>query len=203
MVVVASDHGGTPSQFVPVEVNNILEKAGLLVYKENGEVDLSKTQAMHIGLIHIFINLKGRVPNGIVDPEEYEATQRKIIDALLDYKDKESGRRPFVLAVTREYAEMLNLWGDLVGDVVFALHPSFDAAHGQQLPCGEFGLSGQHSTFVMAGAGVKEGVSLSSQVRVVDVAPTLCHLLGWPAPRDANGAILYEALQDPFWHLNK
>jgi predicted AlkP superfamily phosphohydrolase/phosphomutase len=201
VVVVASDHGGTPSQFTPVEVNKILAEAGLLVYKQNGEVDLSKTRAMHIGLVHIFINLKGREPNGIVDQKDYEATQREIIDVLLDYKDKESGRRPFALAVSRENAEILNLWGDLVGDVVFAVHPSFDAAHGQQLPIGRFGLSGQHSTFIMAGAGVKEGVALRRQVRVVDVAPTLCHLLGWPAPRDANGAIIYEALKDPYWHL--
>ena len=39
------------------------------------------------------------------------------------------------------------------------------------------------------------------QVRVVDVAPTLCHLLGLPMPRDVEGGIIYEALEDPDWYV--
>jgi hypothetical protein len=38
-------------------------------------------------------------------------------------------------------------------------------------------------------------------VRVVDVIPTLCYLLGWPMPRDVEGGVIYEALDDPDWHL--
>ena len=37
-------------------------------------------------------------------------------------------------AVTRADAKMLNLWGPLVGDIVYALDPAFDGAHGKQLP---------------------------------------------------------------------
>ena len=44
---------------------------------------------------------------------------------------------------------------------------------------------------------------LTSQVRVVDVAPTLCHLLGWPMPADVEGAVVYDALEDPDWYLNR
>ncbi|MCW4037367.1 MAG: alkaline phosphatase family protein [Candidatus Bathyarchaeota archaeon] len=201
VVVIASDHGGTSTQFKPVVVNDVLAKAGLLAYKNNGEIDWTKTRAAHIGLIHVFINLEGREPNGIVDPNEYEATQREIIDALLDYKDPETGFRPFSLAISRENAEILRLSGDLVGDVVFGVHPSFDGAHGRQLPVGSFGMSGQHSVFIMAGPGVKKGLALHRSVNVVDVAPTLCYLLGWPMPRNAEGKVIYEALEDPNWHL--
>jgi predicted AlkP superfamily phosphohydrolase/phosphomutase len=179
----------------------VLAKAGLLAYKNNGEIDWAKTRAAHIGLIHIFINLEGREPNGIVDPNDYEATQREIIDALLDYKDPETGFRPFSLAISRENAEILRLSGDLVGDVVFGVHPSFDGAHGRQLPVGSFGMSGQHSVFIMAGAGVKKGLALQRSVNVVDVAPTICYLLGWPMPRNVEGKVIYEALEDPNWHL--
>jgi predicted AlkP superfamily phosphohydrolase/phosphomutase len=202
VVVIASDHGGTPSQFQPVDVNTVLEKAGLL-YRRNGEIDWSKTRAARVGLIHIFINLKGREPKGIVDPADYEETQREIMDALMTYRDPDSGRRPFTLALTRENAEVLNLWGDLIGDVVYAVHPGFDGAHGQHLPVGEFGLSGQHSVFIMSGAGIRKGAALERQVRVVDVAPTLCYLLGWPMPKQVEGGIIYEALEDPDWHLNE
>lgn len=207
VVVIASDHGGTPNQFQVVDVNRVLEDARLLVYKGsvlgggNREIDWSKTRAANVGLIHIFVNLKGREPTGIVDPADYETTQREIIDALHSYKDSNTRRHPFVLALKREDAEAINLWGDLVGDVVFALDPAFDGAHGRHLPVGQFGISGQHSTFIMAGAGVRKGVALQRQVRVVDVAPTLCYLLGIPMPKNVEGGVIYEALENPDWHL--
>ena len=207
VVVIASDHGGTPNQFQVIDVNKVLEDAGLLVYKGSTrgkprEIDWSKTRAAWIGQIHIFVNLKGRDPGGIVEPGDYEATLREIIDALMCHKDRETGRRPFTLALTREDAEIINLWGDLVGDVVFALNPGFDGAHGRHLPIGRFGISGQHSTFIMAGAGVRKGVALQRQVRVVDPAPTLCYLLGWPMPMNVEGGVIYEALENPDWHLS-
>jgi predicted AlkP superfamily phosphohydrolase/phosphomutase len=203
VVVIASDHGGTPSQFTSVDVNSILSDAGLLVFKngKDGEIDWSRTRAAYIGLVHVFINLMDREPGGIVEPSDYESVQGEIIDALMSYRDPESKRCPFILAVTREYAEVLNLWGDLVGDVVFAVHPAYDAAHGRQLPVGRFGISGQHSTFIMAGPGISKGVSLQRQVRVIDVAPTLCHLLQWPMPKNVEGGVLYEAFEDPDWNL--
>ena len=104
---------------------------------------------------------------------------------------------------SKKYAEILNLWGDRVGDVVYGIHPNFDGAHGNQLPVGQHGISGQHSTFIMAGPGVKQDVALERSVRVIDVAPTLCHLLGWPMPRNVEGGIIYEALEDPDWYIQK
>lgn len=208
VVVVASDHGGTPNQFQAIIINDVLRDAGLLAYKDNSldrkykEIDWQETKAANIGMIHIFINLKGREPGGIVDQANYEATQREIIDALHSYKDPHTGRHPFILALSRENAEIINLWGDLVGDVVFALDPAFDGAHGRHLPVGQFGISGQHSTFIMAGAGVRQGLTLKRQVCVVDVAPTLCYLLGMPMPKNVNGGIIYEALENPDGHLS-
>jgi predicted AlkP superfamily phosphohydrolase/phosphomutase len=201
VVVVASDHGGTPAQFTPVEVTTVLEDAGLLVYDKSGEIDLSRSRAVPVGLIHVFVNLKGREPNGIVEPEDYDAVRREVIAAIMEYKDAETGRHPFTLALTREDAEIINLWSDLVGDVVYAVRPEFDGAHGRHMPVSGFGISGQHSTFVMAGPGVRASVALERQVRVIDVAPTLCHLLGLPMPRDVEGGIIYEALEDPDWYI--
>lgn len=97
---------------------------------------------------------------------------------------------------------MVNLWGDLVGDVVYALRPEFDGAHGKQLPTARLGIGGQHSTLVMAGAGIRSGAALQRQVRAVDIAPTLCYLLGVPMPKNVEGGVIYEALIEPDWHLS-
>ncbi len=201
VVLICADHGGTPNQFRAVDIEEVLVETGFIVKGTDGAIDWTKTRALNVGLVHIFINLAGREPNGIVEQEDYEATQREIIGALHAYQDTKTGRHPFSLAVTRADAEMLNLHGDLVGDVVYALRPEFDGAHGKQLPSVSFGIGGQHSTFILSGAGVRQGVALERQVRVVDVAPTLCYLLGLPMPTNVEGGIVYEALADPNWHL--
>lgn len=203
VIVICADHGGTPNQFNAVDIEKVLEETGFLVRNEKGAIDWTNTKAANVGLVHIFINLAGREPNGIVPVDEYETTQREIIAALHAYTDKETGRNPFSLALTHDDAEMLNLHGDLVGDVVYALRPEFDGAHGKQLPSVSFGIAGQHSTLILAGAGIRKGIALERQVRVVDVAPTICYLLGLPMPANVEGGVVYEALEDPNWHLTR
>ena len=203
--LIVSDHGGTSQQHQVVEIANVLEETGFLKYKGRGKsrrIDWSRTKAADVGLVNIFVNLKGREPGGIVSRSDYDEVRKDLIEALYDYEDPATGRRPFALAVTREDAEMVNLWGELVGDVVYALRPEFDGAHGKQLPSVSFGMAGQHSTFVMSGAGVRRAGMLERQVRVVDVAPTVCYLTGTPMPRNVEGGVVYEALRDPDWMLN-
>jgi predicted AlkP superfamily phosphohydrolase/phosphomutase len=201
VILLCSDHGGTPNRFRAVRVEEVLEEAGFLVYRksEKGKkaIDWSRTKAAPVGVSHIFINLKGREPTGIVPPEEYDETRRQIIEALYGYRDPETRRKPFALALTREDVEMLNLKGGLVGDVVYALKPEFDGAHGRQLPTATLGISGQHSTFIMAGAGVRRGGLIKTRVEVVDVMPTVCHLLGIPIPENVEGRVIREALTEP------
>ncbi|NJN81846.1 MAG: hypothetical protein HC802_05850 [Caldilineaceae bacterium] len=206
VVAVVADHGGTPNQYKAVNIEQVLAETGFIVYKDGAsgrEIDWSRTRAVNVGLVHIFINLEGREPGGIVGPAYYKETQLEIIAALHGYKDPQTGRHPFALALTHEDAEMVNLTGDLVGDVVYALRPEFDGAHGKQLPSVTFGMAGQHCTFIMPARISKRVVALQRQVRVVDVAPTLCYLLGMPMPRNVEGGVVYEALVDTDWHLDK
>ncbi len=200
---VVSDHGGTSQQHTVVNVASVLEQAGFLKYEGDGpdrRIDWTRTRAADVGLVHIFVNLKGREPGGIVDPADYDNVCKDIIQALYDHRDPETGRRTFALALTREDAEMVNLWSDRVGDVVYALRPEFDGAHGKQLPSVAFGMAGQHSTFIAAGAGVRSAGPLERQVRVIDVAPTVCYLTGAPMPRNVEGGVIYEAVEDPDLH---
>ena len=208
VIAVVSDHGGTPQKHTHATVEQALIKAGLLVLVSDdagGEkvIDWSKTKAAPVGLCDVFINLKGREPGGIVLQSEYGAVQREIIDAILDYRDTDTGQRAFALALPRHEAEILNCWGELVGDVVYALRPEFDGAHGYHLPSSRLGIGAQHAVFIMSGPGVKRGVHLGKQVRQVDVAPTISYLVGMDVPRDAEGSVVYEALEDPNWHLTE
>ena len=93
---VVSDHGGTSQQHTVVNVAAVLEQAGFLKYQDGGRnrrIDWTRTRAADVGLVHIFVNLKGREPGGIVDPGDYDATCREIIQALHDYEDPETGRQ--------------------------------------------------------------------------------------------------------------
>ncbi len=196
VVVVTSDHGGTPDFVPPIAAADVLEKVGLLVLDPaTGETDLSRSAAIPVGTIHVFINLKGRDPGGIVEPEDFDKVQQQIIHALTTYVDPGTGKQPFALAVTRENAEMLNLWGDLVGDVVWAVHPEFDACHGRHLPAVSLGIGGQHTTFIINGPHIRSGLGLQGQARSVDIAPTVAHLLGVPQPRNAEGRVIAEAIE--------
>src|SRR5581483_3557860 len=102
VVAVVSDHGGTPTGHAPVDVEEVLVQAGLTVRQPGSRaVDWSRTRAAAIGLVHVFVNLQGREPDGIVPPADYEKTVREVIDALLDYRHPSTGERAFALAVTR------------------------------------------------------------------------------------------------------
>jgi predicted AlkP superfamily phosphohydrolase/phosphomutase len=79
--------------------------------------------------------------------------------------------------------------------------------HGFEAGKGEFDgdyLSGTHKTeaamdgiFAAAGGPLRRGVRLES-ASILDLAPTVLHLLGLPVPDDMEGRVLTEAL-DPAW----
>jgi len=214
LVVVVSDHGAKAAG-ARFKVNDLLVKAGLLTYADAGPaqgeekestlgakpqrtVDWTKTGAFAQRHIHIYLNVKGRDPQGIVEPgEEYEKLREQIIRLLYDYTDPASGRKPIVLALKREDAAMLELGGPRTGDIVYAVDPAFGLEHGEFLPTAAWGIGDLRGLFIMAGPGVKQGVEIERVVRLVDVVPTVCHLAEWPVPAHCEGGVLYQALEDP------
>ena len=72
-IIVVSDHGFAPFH-TAVDINNFLKNSGF---------DLTKVRAVTSGpAANIYINLKGREPNGTVTKEEYVTLQKQIINAL-------------------------------------------------------------------------------------------------------------------------
>jgi predicted AlkP superfamily phosphohydrolase/phosphomutase len=213
VIVVVGDHGSidTTMDFNPSE---LLIEAGLQVRRPSegtftqgepglqvlaplGEIDWSQTKAYGTHG-EVWVNLKGRDPGGIVQPgKEYEQVCDATIGALYDARDEVTGKRKVALALRREDARTVGLYGERVADIIYVLNPEFGGNHGE-LPTAVYGESSLNALFVMAGPGVKEGVRGKS-CWLVDVAPTVAYLAGIPRPRDAEGRILFEGLNMDSW----
>mgnify|MGYP000934664233 CR=1 FL=1 len=66
--------------------------------------------------------------------------------------------------------------------------------HQGHLPNSVFGDFSNRSVFILSGPGVRQGIKRDRPINLVDVAPTLAHLLGIPAPAQCEGAARYEFL---------
>lgn len=193
-----SDHGAKATNGPYPVFNKILEEAGLLARDKEGNIDWSKTRAVAQRSVYVYVNLKGRDPDGIVEPgKEYRQVQDEVIKALTHYVEPTTGKRPVLFALNKSDARFINIYGDHVGDVVYAVSELFGGQHGPFLPTAEFGLGRVGGIFAMSGPGVKKGVEIDRNVWCLDLVPTFCYLAGWPMPKDAEGAIIFQALEDP------
>src|SRR5262249_47445987 len=91
-IIVMSDHGFCHFS-MQFNLNSWLRQAGWIP-KEckslRGEVDWSKVFAYGLGLNGLYINLKGRERDGIVEPgEEYEALVKQLARDLEAVRDEE------------------------------------------------------------------------------------------------------------------
>jgi arylsulfatase A-like enzyme len=236
LVCLVSDHGFSCIEQNPY-LKHHLAKAGLLAFEldpQTGEmvIDWKKTKCFPLEPCHahIFVNLKGRDPDGIVDPEDYETVQEEIIDALLRMRDPVTGRHVVATAVRKNEAGTLGVFEnqgfDRIGDVLFALKPQY-MANPFVYPVGVKYKDGteriipnpegyepaklhrnftgvhlalpsiwqMHAAVVMAGSGIPT-LHRKNPMNLVDLAPTIAHVLGTPIPKDAEGNVLKEVLSD-------
>jgi len=222
LLAVVSDHGNSPNRFVCC-LGKRLAETGLAFYDKEPRGQpawdpaprLSCSRAYPFSGLQVNVNLKGREPEGIVDPKDYEATQEEIIDALYNWREPHSGKRVVALALKRQDASLLGFWGEKAGDVVFVYNSGFawgntrgaatvqpaeqGANHGPQIPTAGTDFSSNLAAMIIAGPGVRAGARRDPEAmgyaRLVDFVPTLCHLLQVRPPRHSQGAILWDLLQ--------
>lgn len=214
IMAVVSDHGMAGVRRF-VHVNRMLEQAGLLAWDDEGRIDLLRTRALAP-----FVDFAVRVnttewKGGIVPPAEREAVLAAATAALLAARDPDTGR-PVIARVFRPdevpagEAHDWGLAGPRAGDLFYDLAPGYylqvqrseRVVTPTETPWGE----GHHgfsplrpdmlAIFYAAGPGLASGVKLDG-VRHIDLAPTLAHLLGIPAPAQATGRVILEALARP------
>ena len=221
LVITVSDHGAVPDG-PAIDPYKMLGPAGLAVLAEKqmdrGDLpdlkgraqglikelkiafqqpDIHKSKCFPQRAIYVYINLKGRDPEGIVDPKDYKEVQQQIIDALLTFVDPETGKRPISLALGKQDARILGLYGDHIGDVVYAVYPWFSGQHANILPAAEWGVGNLKALLTFTGPGIKKGFRLERTCNLVDIVPTICYLMDLPVPPTAEGAVLYQAFKNP------
>lgn len=229
LVVVLGDHGHD-LYHTSLLANNLLLREGLLsLYRDRRtglpRIDWRRTKA-YASSYRVYVNLAGRDPDGIVTPDDYPAVQERIIQALYDVRDARTQQHPVRLAVRREDARALGLYGGSMGDVVLAMAPGYQARGTISVPAEAWlggrvqtesvtilkvnqlfeEFSGDHDTSLPLTHSIRTliymdgpGVKPGARqvpARLVDVAPTICRYLDIPLPAQCEGSPMWDPFAD-------
>jgi len=168
------------------------------------DIEWSKTKAFASGVTGaITLNVKGRQPMGIVNPgTEYENIREEIINKLSELKDPETGdyvvrkvykreeiyegpylnQAPDIIATPNDYYEFFGMHG-------FSFNKVIDYT---------FANSGEHTLngiFIAVGEGIKRGVEIEG-ANIIDLAPTILHIMNLPIPIHMDGKVLKEIFEE-------
>ena len=177
-------------------------------------MDWSKTKAYSQGNFgQIFLNVKGRQPQGSVDPADVRGLLDELKGRLKEIPHPETGEPLVETILEREdlydgphahlAPDLTVVPGDwryrTIGLYDFTTHKVISPAFG---PTGDHRLEG---VFFAQGPAFQPGAQLQGAT-LLDIAPTVLHLLGVPVPRDMDGRVLTEVLdpsvQAPEAHAN-
>jgi predicted AlkP superfamily phosphohydrolase/phosphomutase len=166
------------------------------------DVDWSRTRAYARGNFgQIFLNVRGREPQGIVEPsEDYERTVQEIIDRLPTLQDPDTGAP---LADRAERRDQLFSGAAIqrAPDIaIFMKDETYVPLGTADFPANAvaekaIGNTGDHrynGILLMHGRGILPGDW--GQANLMDITPTVLHLLGIPVPDDMDGRVLQKAL---------
>lgn len=171
-------------------------------------IDWSRTQAYSFGYYgQIFINLRGREPEGIVPPEEYEALRDEIARQMMTIVDPADGlpvvdrvykkeelyhgrfldEAPDLLAIMRGLTYITRMGYEFAGErgVLFR-EPYTDETGGHRL----------EGILIAAGPDIQAGALLERPI--VDLTPTLLQLQGCSAPSYMDGEPITPLLTEAF-----
>jgi len=162
----------------------------------------------------IWINLKGREPQGIVEPGlEYDELRDYLIERLSACRDVETGKRVVKKVYRREeryQGPYLENAPDLLIDWNYEAIVSgfkYEDEHGNVVIIDEKSnlverrnITGDHrpdGIFVITGPYIKKGQEIKG-INIVDIAPTVLYLMGQPIPGDMDGKVITDVFKESF-----
>jgi len=205
-VLVVSDHGAK-AMVGGVCVNEWLMEKGYLHLKEKpagviplgkAKVDWKRTMAWGEGGYYsrIFLNVKGREPEGVIAPSDYERIRenlRKALEAITDDRGITIGTKVYkpeeiYSEVRRIPPDLIVYFGNLswrsVGSIGLGSILTFENDTGP-----DDANHDTHGIFIMKGTNVKAR-GLREGLNLLDVAPTVLNLMGIEVPGDMEGKVI-------------
>lgn len=206
IVLVVSDHGGKV-MLGGLCVNEWLIKEGYLALEEypaeptplsRCKIDWSRTRAWGEGGYYgrLFLNVRGREPNGIIPPEDYERVRDEIaakLEALPDHQGRQIGTRAFkpealYRQVNNVAPDLMIYFGDLdwrsVGSVGASQLYTFENDTGP-----DDANHAQYGMIILYDPRNPGGGRRVEDVSIYDIAPTLLDRLGQPIPAGMIGKV--------------
>jgi predicted AlkP superfamily phosphohydrolase/phosphomutase len=202
---VMSDHGFKTFKR-GVNLNTWLYKNGYLVFKPGrlpGEylegVDWAKTKAYAVGLGGIYVNIKGRERQGLIERAETQALKDEIASGLVQITDEPSEARAInrVIDVDKEFSGPYRKDGpDLIVGFAEGYRVSWDCARGLVTPAviedNVRSWSGDHCIDPDKVPGIlfSNRKLARDDPRIIDLGPTVLDLFGIDAPDHMTGRTL-------------
>ena len=194
-------------------LNKLLPKTKdrLATYLFLSRIDWPATKAYSIGYFgDIRINVKGREPNGVVDPgSEYEDLREELVTKLEALRDPGTGGRMVDKVYKREElyhgdhvhkaSDLIIKWQDYeyksrinleVDDKVSTSQIMIDPAKDSKVSS----IHRMNGIFMAFGKDVKQGVEIKG-ARIIDLAPTMLYFLDEPVPDSMDGEVLTRAFE--------
>ena len=185
--------------------NLIINKSTFLLSLK--DVDWSQTRAFcKTGLGQIFINLKGRDPEGIVDRgEEYKSLTEEIGRRFKDFLNQLTGGKSVAEVHTKEEIYSGDYYDQMPDITVLSNKDGYQAGSfvdfgSNRVVSDVTLLTGNHDMngiFIAKGESVKRG-DVTDRATLMDLTPTILHLLGCKVPKDMDGKVLTEIFEEEF-----
>jgi predicted AlkP superfamily phosphohydrolase/phosphomutase len=210
VVFILSDHGAKRLDG-GIRINEWLRREGLLATLREPEevsslrdvgVDWPRTTAWGEGgyYARVFLNVKGREPEGVVEPEEYEAVRADLTRRIAAIPDDAGDPIPTAVYTPEElYDDPQGVPPDLVvvfGDLRWRSVGTIGGDEGIQTLENDTGPDdanhAQDGLYVAAGPGIEASGRVDAHL--LDITPTVLELLGIEEPPGLRGHSLLPVL---------